>query len=232
MDTRMTAASGFVARNGWMVACKPDFRDWALANLQWRLYPPGGGISHAGDTEGALYCIGAGQVSFVAGVGVANIGASYFGLPGMWWGHAPLLGGKRQGSILAVTETICGALPNGLLRARLNSNPEDWRAITLGIAELFTASAGAHADLLIPRSEPRVAATILRLAGYRHRLFPTEPPASIACTQDVLAGAAALSRNTVGKLLRQFERAGLLDARYGRITILDAPRLMTLVQKD
>ena len=228
----MNAASAFVARNGWLVACKPEFRDWALANLQWRLYPAGTGISHAGDTEGALYCIGHGPVGFVAGTGVADIGASYFGLPGMWWGHAPLLGGKRQGTILATTETICGALPNALLRARLKSNPEDWREITLGIAELFTASAGAHADFLIPQSKRRVAATILRLAGYRHRLFPTEPPAQIACTQDILAGATALSRNTVGKSLREFESAGLLDARYGRITLLDAPRLMLLTQGD
>ena len=42
----MNAASAFVARNGWLVACKPEFRDWALANLQWRLYPAGTGISH------------------------------------------------------------------------------------------------------------------------------------------------------------------------------------------
>jgi hypothetical protein len=33
-------------------------------------------------------------------------------------------------------------------------------------------------------------------------------------------------------LLQEFEKAGLLDARYGRITILDAPRLMMLAQRD
>lgn len=232
MNARNNAALSFVMRNGWLATCKLDFRDWIAANLQWQSYAAGSGISHAGDDAGALFCIAEGQVGFVAGVGVADIGTSYFGLPGMWWGHAPLLSGKRLGSVVAATDTFCGALPNTLLRTRLKSHPEDWRAIALGISELFTLSAGAHADLLIARSDRRVAATILRLGGYRHRLFPTAPLPSIACTQDLLAGATALSRNTVGKLLRDFEKAGLLDTRYGRITILDAPGLMLLANTE
>jgi CRP/FNR family transcriptional regulator, cyclic AMP receptor protein len=232
MNAPSIAATAFIASNGWLVACKPDFRAWATANLHWQRHAAGSGISYAGDDAGALFCIAEGQVSFVAGVGVADIGTSYFGLPGTWWGHAPLLGGKRLGSAVAATETVCGALPNTLLRARLKSHPEDWRAIAVGVSELFALSAGAHADLLIARSDRRVAATILRLGGYRHRLFPVAPLASIACTQDLLAGATALSRNTVGKLLRDFEKAGLVDARYGRITILDAPGLILLANRE
>jgi CRP-like cAMP-binding protein len=131
------------------------------------------------------------------------------------------MGGQRLGSVVAAADSICGAVPNTLLRARLRSHPEDWRAIALGIAELFMLSAGAHADQLIPESGRRVAATILRLGGHRHRMYPIAPPADIVCTQEHLAGATALSRNTVGKVLRTFEQAGLVDTSYGRIVILD-----------
>jgi CRP/FNR family cyclic AMP-dependent transcriptional regulator len=229
MSPRFLSATSFVAANGWLASCSPAFRDWMLAQLQWQQYRNGDGVSHAGDTEGALYCVVEGQVRFAAGVGVADIGSSYFGLPGTWWGHAPLLGGKRLGSIVAAGETLCGAVPVSLLRTRLAGHPEDWQAITLGIADLFQLSAGGHADLLIPDSQRRVAATILRLGGRRHRLFRIAPPAQFLCTHEELAGATALSRNTIGKLLRQFEQAGLVDSRYGRIAIIDSRRLRALV---
>lgn len=226
------AAMAYIAANSWLAACKPEFRDWMLANLHWQTYEAGDTVSHAGDDTGALYCVADGQVSFVAGVGVADIGAGHFGLPGTWWGHAPLLGGQRLGSVVAVADTICGGVPISLLRGRLKSHPEGWRAIAMGLAALFNQSAGAHADLLIADSERRVAATVLRLGGYRHQMFPAKPPASFACTQEQLAGATALSRNTVGKLLRGFEQARMLDARYGRIAILDPAQLTALISAE
>jgi CRP/FNR family transcriptional regulator, cyclic AMP receptor protein len=229
MDARTKAAVLFVAGNGWLGACKPDFREWMLGHLRWQSYVAGSGISYAGDDRGALYCVGEGQVNFVAGTGAADIGTSYVSQPGSWWGHAPLLGAPRLGSAIAVADAVCGAMPITLLRARLRSHPEDWRSIALGLSELFMHSAGAHADLLIPDSARRVAATILRLGGYRHLTFPVMAPASFVCTQEHLAGATALSRNTVGKLLRGFEKDLLLDARYGRIAILDVERLRGLV---
>jgi CRP-like cAMP-binding protein len=228
MKTRINDARAFIVTNGWLAACPADFREWMAGNLQWRGYAPGEGISHAGDAEGALHCVGDGQVSFVAGLGAEDIGTSYFGLAGTWWGLAPLLGGKRVGSVKAETRALCGSIPISLLRARLAEHPGDWRVISLNLSEVFVVAAGAHADLLIPDSRRRVAATILRLAGHRHRVFRMQPPTKFACTQEQLAGATALSRNTVGKLLRDFEAEGLLEARYGQIDLRDAAGLAAI----
>ena len=67
--------------------------------------------------------------------------------------------------------------------------------------------------------------------GDLRRPLPCWPPGpSLSGTQDAHPGRE--KGDTIGKLLQEFEKAGLLDARYGRITILDAPRLMMLVQRD
>jgi CRP-like cAMP-binding protein len=229
MATREQNAQDHVAAYGWLAACTPGFRDWVLGSIVWRSYAAGEGVTHAGDAAddgaAALYCIGDGQVHFVAGIGMADVGTSYFGLPGVWWGHAPLLGGGRIGSTVASCDTLCGAIRLSALRARLESHPGDWQNIATALADLFFVSAGAHADLLIADSTRRVAATILRLGGWRHRMYRLDPPASFVCTHEHLAGAAAFSRNTVGRIVRDFEAAGLVDARYGRVAILDAKRL-------
>ena len=227
-NARLAAAIATISQSGWLAVTPPGFRDWALAQLQWRAYAAGEGITHAGHEDGALYCVGDGQVHFVSGLGMDDIGTGYIGLPGIWWGHAPLLGGERVGSTVASTAMLCGALPQSALRRRLAAHPEDWEQMTRAMAGLFRHSAGAHADLLISDSRRRVAATILRLAGWRHRMHPMTPPAAIVCTQEQLAGSVALSRNTTGKILRDLEADGLVDARYGRLAVLDAARLRAL----
>jgi CRP-like cAMP-binding protein len=227
-NARQSAAIATISENGWLAMTPPDFRDWALDHLQWRGYAAGEGITHAGHEDGALYCVGDGQVHFVAGLGMDDIGTGYIGLPGIWWGHAPLLGGERVGSTVASTDMLCGALPQSALRVRLASHPEDWEQMARAMAGLFRHSAGAHADLLISDSRRRVAATLLRLAGWRHRMHPLTPPPAIVCTQEQIAGAVALSRNTTGKILRDLEADGLIDARYGSLVVREPARLRVL----
>jgi len=220
-----------ITATGWLAITPPDFRDWVVAQLQWRGFAGGEGISHAGDDGGAIYVVGEGQVHFSAGFGGDDIGIIGIGLPGTWFGHAPLIGHDLISSAVAASDLLLGALPRSVLRTRLTEHPGDWQWMMLSMAGLFRHMAGAHADMLIADSRRRVAATILRLGGHRHRMHPLSPlvvPPDIVCTQEQLAGAVALSRNTTGKIVRDLEGEGLIDARYGRIAILDAERMTAL----
>jgi CRP-like cAMP-binding protein len=232
IKARSNDATRFIAANGWLKACSPDFRDWIVPNLKFRNHAAGEAVSHGGDTGGGLYCLAEGQVGFRASNDSADVEMSYVGLPGVWWGHAPLLGGKRVGTVTATTHAVCGEVPLAALQARLNAHPKGWREISLGLAALYVEAAGAHADLLPAASDRRIAATILRLGGYRHSLFAAPPPAGFACTQDQLAGATALSRNTVGEILRGFADAGMVVAHYGQIKIVDPARLMHVADQS
>jgi CRP-like cAMP-binding protein len=228
LPSREVAAIAALTATGWLAITPPDFRDWVVSQLQWRSFATGDGISHAGTDGGAIYVIGEGQVHFTAGFSGDDIGISVIGLPGLWFGHAPLIGHELISSAVAASDLLLGALPRSALRARLAEHPGDWQWMMLSMAGLFRHMAGAHADMLIGDSRRRVAATILRLGGYRHRMHPLSPlvvPPAIICTQEQLAGAVALSRNTGGRILRELEAEGLIDARYGRIAILSPERL-------
>jgi CRP-like cAMP-binding protein len=226
--SREAAAIAALTATGWLSITPPDFRDWVVSQLQWRSFATGDGISHAGADGGAIYVVGEGQVHFTAGFSGDDIGISVIGLPGLWFGHAPLIGHELISSAVAACDLLLGALPRSALRVRLAEHPGDWQWMTLTMAGLFRHMAGAHADMLIGDSRRRVAATILRLGGHRHRMHPLSPllvPPAIICTQEQLAGAVALSRNTAGRILRELEAERLIDARYGRIAILSPARL-------
>ena len=228
MKCHREAAARAVSTTGWLAACTPAFRDWVMETLIWRDVAEGEAVSHAGDEDMGLCCIGEGQLVFHIGFAMPDIGAAYVGLPGTWFGHAPLVGLPMVGSTLARVDSLVGFVRLRQLRTRLAEHPGDWLQIALSQSDLFIQAAGAHADLLMPDNRRRLAATILRLCGYRHRRYPISPPAAIAITQEELAGASAVGRNTAGKYLREMEEQGLIDWSYAVLRILDRRRLMAI----
>ncbi|MFN3370111.1 MAG: Crp/Fnr family transcriptional regulator [Sphingomonadaceae bacterium] len=186
-------------------------------------------MTHAGDTEGGFHAMVEGQGAFMSASSHEETGISFMGYPGTWWGQGPLLGLPRSGFTVARSPCRIAILSLPLLRRRLSEVPADWEAISLVWSDLFLMAAGAQTDLLIPGHLPRLAAAILRLGGNRHRRFPVDAPQTFLLTQEDLAGAIGLARNAAGRLLRQLEAQGLVDARYGRITILDRAGLSRLV---
>ena len=221
-----------LANLGWLSHCAPGFRAFVLANLKEQTFPPGVAMTHAGDSEGGIFGLIEGQASFVTTIGSPAIGMAHIGLPGSWWGQAPLLGMPRLG--FATTRTACrvGIVPLGALRVHLGQTPEHWQDIANCFTDLFMLAAGAHADSIIPDHRRRMAATLLRMGGLRHRRFDVQVPGSFLCTQEDLAGAMGMARNTVGRLLRGLEAAGLVSARYGRMTLDDIPRLQALANTE
>lgn len=225
------AAPDVVDRAGWLATCRPDFRAWVLRTLQWRFVPVGTGVTFSGDQEGGYFCLAQGQVTFHISLG-GTLVTSYFGHPGSWWGQAPLLGIARIGTVTTRTECVIGILSMRAMETRLAQHPHEWEDIARGVMDLTVMSAGAHSDLLIESSRNRVAATILRLGGNRHRRFPLLIPRQFECTQDELARATGLSRNTAGHHLRALEREGLIRIGYGQIAILNTEALTTLADSD
>lgn len=228
---QVRAAPEVIDRAGWLASCRQPFRSWVLATLQWRLVPAGTVITLAGDDDGGAFCLAQGQITFQAGLG-GTLVTSYFGHPGSWWGTAPLMGLPRIGTATARTECIIGILPLRALEARLAEHPADWSDIARALSDQFLMAAGAHADLLIEDSRNRVAATLLRLGGNRHRRFPVVAPRRFDCTQDELARATGISRNTAGVHLRSLERERLIHIGYGQIEILNSAGLAALADAE
>lgn len=221
-----------LARFGWLAHCKEGFRDFVLANLFTFDAKPGRHLTHAGDPTGGLFAVAEGQGVFQVALGASTVAVSSFLFPGSWWGQGPLLGLSRVGLAVAMTDCRIATLPLALLRQRLLEHPEDWEAIAQGYSDLFVQATGAHRDLTIPGHRRRLAATMLRLGGNRHRRFAVAEPDSVVCTQDDLASAVGLARNATGRIVRGLEADGLVATGYGRFRLLDPAGLQQLADAE
>lgn len=221
-----------LATSGWLAHCSSAFRAFVLANLHIADVEAGQMMTHAGDKEGGICGLIAGQGAYTTTIGSAMSGLGFFGYPGTWWGQGPLLGLPRVGFATARSDCRIGVLPLPVLRQHLAACPAHWEAIAQGYSDLFVMAAGAHADLLIPDHHRRLAATLLRLGGHRHQRFPIAAPHAFLCNQEELAGALGVSRNTAGRLLRRLQADGLVTARYGQLLLADIPQLKRLADAE
>ncbi len=126
----------------------------------------------------------------------------------VWLGYGPLVMSiSRPVATVARTPVFYATFPQARVAALLREQPAGWQAVARLVGEFALLASVIAADLLIPASEQRCAAVLLRLAGQRFASPRDAVEVMVPVTQEELAAAANLSRNSAGAILRALRRA-------------------------
>ncbi len=232
-SAEIATASDFLFANSWISASPPEFRTALLGRAVWRQQDRGDIIARAGDTAADIFGLATGTMSFTTDKGPADNRLTHIMHPGDWFGVVPILnGGGRSGEIAMRTSGLLARIPGPAIEAMMAETPRWWREIGRLSVLFAQIAAGAAADLMIADNRQRCAATLLRLAGVRHRDRIGDgdgTPVVAELGQDELGAVANLSRNSVNRILRDFDTLGLVQVGYRTITLPDAARLRALI---
>lgn len=220
-----------LTQRGWLAATPADFRTALLSNFRWITVEAGAAITVAGETAGDMYGLARGAVEVTPLWGAASTPMLHIVHPVFWLGYGPMITGHpRQVTAIAKTRTWLAVVPQALVMRLLGEKPEWWRHF-LALAMLYgDVAANVAADLLIRDSARRCAAVLLRFSG--SRFDDAEELVDIVVTQDEVAAAANLSRNTAGTLLRKFAQRGLIDQGYRGIIVRKPKALRAFVDAE
>ncbi len=142
------------------------------------------------------------------------------------------------------------------LVAALDGGPQLGTAVALGRTRLAWADRGAFHDLCCEHPELAAvvqSACLLEVRWLMHRLetfafrsveqrlalvllsemrraLEAKPPVELRLTRQELAGLAGTTRESVSRALQRLQRAGVLQARRGSVTIFDPDHLRRLVR--
>lgn len=225
------AANARMFADSWISASPPEFRHALLGRCKWRWHGPGEILSHAGSDRDTVYGLASGTLAIASGLGGSELRLSHIINAGEWFGISPIFTGARRVAEIAVrAPSLVAHLAAADVAVMTTAQPVWWREFgRLAVFHAGIASA-AVADLMIPDNRRRCAATLLRLAGIRHRDRAHDAAAVVVhIGQDELGTVANLSRNSVNRILRAFEAANLVRVAYRAITLLDPGRLRTLI---
>ena len=219
-----------LAGEGWLVRADPGFRDALLALARWHRAEPGHHLTRAGDEAGDLIGLAEGTVAFTVTEGLASTPTMHVAAAVIWMGYGPLvLPMARTVTAEARTPVLYASFAQARVQGLLQRDPAGWQAIARLSGEFGLLMALTAADLLIPESERRCAAVLLRFAGQRFAGPRDRLEAVVPVTQEELAAAANLSRNSAGTILRGFAARGWIATGYGGVRILAPARLRGLL---
>ncbi|OYX79125.1 MAG: hypothetical protein B7Y82_02970 [Sphingomonadales bacterium 32-65-25] len=224
----MADACKVLEREGWLATRSADFREALLAAGRLRTFAAGDQISTAGDGADVgpgIYGVAAGQVAALPAFGAPDAPTAVLYNPGHWTGYAPLFGGPRVIHVRAITAATILSISFSEARRLLNARPEWWQNIALLVFETSVTNGIVLTDLLLSRSDRRLAAMLLHHAGCRH----AGQAHKIHLSQEDVGATARLSRHPARQLLQAFEARGWLSQSYRCIHILAPDQLRALV---
>ena len=218
---------------GWLGDTPDEFREAILAVSGWQSLEPGAPIQSGGEDGGELIGLAQGIVELRTIFGRADTPLMHLAHPVFWFGYVPILTGRPRG-IAAAAKTMVwlARIPQAAVRALLDKRPEWWRNLMQLSIIYGEVSQTVAADLLIRDSERRLSAVLLRLAGRRFAGSADDEPVEVPITQDELAGAANLSRNSVGTMLQRLAKRGLIERGYRGIEIRAPAALRDFVEQE
>lgn len=226
-DTLSESEARDVLRSvGWLSQTPAAFAERILRASSLVSLGPDVPVYHVGDKPGGIYGLARGSVS--VWIAPQERGPSFGHLmrPGQWIGLASAA--RRQVRAVELRTTRSSELlllSITKFDAIVADDPGVWRHFTdLALLNGSIALTAAD-DLMIRDPIKRCAAVLLRLAGLRGAadMAPAVPRIDLA--QDMLGHLANLSRNAVGKILRDFEDKGWIELHYRHILILQGPML-------
>ena len=83
----------FLSRHGWLSFTSPEFRSPVLSRTELRDFAKGEPVYRAGDSPGGLWALVEGAVEIESGTLGAAPHLLHLGVPGFWFGEAPLIVG-------------------------------------------------------------------------------------------------------------------------------------------
>ena len=187
-------------------------------------------LFHQGDPPVGLHVILSGElhVTGTAADGVSTL----MGLlrPGDWTGFLAVLDANPYAfTVAAVVNSEVACLPIAAVRSIFEGDVATFKLLVA--PELMNARRNYHFFLETHGRSPlkRVAERLMELGRwpYSPRSGPVAP---VDVSQDALAAATRLTRQTINTLLRELEARGLVELGYGRIKVKDATALGRLVR--
>jgi CRP/FNR family cyclic AMP-dependent transcriptional regulator len=136
----------------------------------------------------------------------------------------------RQVSASARTYTVLAHLPLQAVREITVASPVFWRYLAVNVSLKLKIALQRYDELLIADSRARVAAVLLRLAGYDGS--PDDPIVNpdIPMTQAEIGEVTRLTRNGLAGILSRLAAEGLIAMGYGHITVANPAALIRVVK--
>ena len=191
------------------------------------IFAAGETLIWGGDREGGILGLAEGSVSVSSSSGAADVAPIHIVRPPFWFGLNPIVAGAaRNVTVTARSECLVAQVSQHALVAILAERPEYWRLTGQLLVDTVAIAVQAVDDLMLRDNRRRCIAVLLRIADCRNS---GDVAVEADIGQEELAAMANLSRQTVGPILHELARAGVISLGYRSIVLQNPAALRNIV---
>lgn len=208
----------------------PEGRSRLSSGLVTRSFERDAAVYLRGDEAVGFYGVLQGRVRFSAASIEGKEVVLYSTGPGTWFGEIGLFdAGPRVVDAFAAEPSVLLVLPRRDLLALCRSESE----LLFRVTELFSQRIRMAEDIILDAAfltlPARLAKKLLLLSADAARSETTPLGVAVRISQDELGRMTGVTRESAGKQLKAWEKEGLVAIEYGRVLMLDPPRLRRIV---
>ena len=206
-----------------LASLSDDDRRALLTACRRQRFPRKGFVFHEGDPGDSLHLIASGSAAVRVTNPMGEVATLDVLGPGQSFGEQALVDpdARRSATVVALEKLETLRLAGKDFEELCRRHPQAHRALTVLLEARLRATSHALMDALYLSADKRVVRQLHRLAG----IYGPGDEVVVPLTQDDLASMAGTTRQTVNKVLRAAEDAGLVVLTRGRITVTDAEGL-------
>jgi len=226
------SAQGKVLASGWLDGKPPEFQKALLREARIRQYEADQYTHYIGDDPGGFYGIVDGSFGAITHSPTLGIVMGHIMRRGDWFGQRPMVVGKsRSLAFRAMEKSVVFYVSLQAVEVISQRLPEArWHFASLAEHNL-EVTIRIISDLLIRKSDKRIAAVLMRVAGVpesgRSRKLQ-----DCSLTQSNLAELANVSRHVVNATVKAFEENGWIKIGYGKMSILNSKALRAFLNEE
>lgn len=218
---QLIAAKRAARKRGWLAEQNRRFQKALLEQASLRSFSSGSPVFEVDDFGGGLY--GVIEGTFGSYVPRRNGEDALVNIvrPGMWFGYGPFLTRRNRLKTFIALEPALALYVTLRELDRLATLDVVYQRSLTRISEYgMEIAIDTISDLLIPETEKRIAATLLRVARTKG-VEPTGPLVILGLTQAQIGELANAARDVVNRALKRFEAKGWIEVSYRRIALLE-----------
>lgn len=216
-------------RDEWFCSLPRRLADMIIERCVPRDYPDNALIYASGDPPTGQFVVISGQVRLIANTQSGKLVLYRVVQPGIWFGHLAVLDRKpRFQDAVAVGPIKLMYLSGAAFDQILDEEPRYAIHFARLICENIRQAMDMLAEALTMPLPSRLAHVILAVTD-ANASSPGEPR---RMTQDALAAMMGASRQTVNRILRQWEKKGLVTIDYARVLVRDRESITAMLQND
>ncbi len=177
-------------------------------------------VFRQGDPAAKVHIVRSGRIELSRTIGRRHVTLQELRAGDVFGDVPAFLGDPEPFDARAVEDSVILTLDMPALHALLQTRPLVAQRWFVSLAERMAAMQQRLIGLLAGGLEAQLASLLLRESGTGD---------TVTITQSRLADLLGVQRSSVQRVLKQLEMSGLIESRYRRIMILDAPGLSALV---